>query len=302
MPRPPRLDHPGAHHHVFNRSRSDVDLFVSDEECLEFLDLLSDLPARFGVGVVAFCLMPNHYHLMLRSHRGNLSVAMAWLQSEFSGRVNRRRGLKGPLFRTRFGNRLVEDEAWWRFLPVYLHLNPVKARLIAHPDRFLWSSHPYFAGRHPLPEWLEAGELLAELGGARGYAEYLAEVMMGRQDAPEGFEAGIEALSSSIRVGEGGAAAPEWRPVDEEEALAQVAAVTGVEGSALLAAPRGARRPERWLAMGWLREVSGLSNVEIARRFGTSPAVVAVTLRRLRRCADPVVVGWLEALRAGVPR
>jgi len=125
-------------------------------------------------------------------------------------------------------------------------------------------------------------------------------VMMGREQAPEGFEAVMEARSSSTRVGGGEGPVRDWKPLGEEEALAQVAKVTGVSVQELCLPQRGQRRPERWLAMAWLREAAGSSNTRIAQLFGTSPPVVATAIRRQRRGDDPALPAWLEALREGV--
>jgi putative transposase len=135
MPRNLRIDYAGARHHLFNRARQPAELFRDDDDCVEFLSLVAELPERFGVQVHAWCLMPTHYHLLVRSMRGQLSGAAQFLQSQHARLFNRRRKMAGPLFRGRFGSRLVEDDPYWLYLVGYIHLNPVKDRLCASPDQ-----------------------------------------------------------------------------------------------------------------------------------------------------------------------
>ena len=131
MSRPPRLDYPGARHHVMNRGARREAIFLDQQTCVRFLALLGTLPGRFGVRVHGYALMPNHFHLMLESTRGNLSRAMQYLSGEFVRRANARRSWDGPIFKGRFRNRVVETDAYWRDLLCYLHLNPIRAHLNA---------------------------------------------------------------------------------------------------------------------------------------------------------------------------
>src|SRR5688572_1964032 len=110
MPRTPRIDFPGVRHHVMNRGARRAPIFVNDLTCGAFLDVLGELPERFGVVVHAYALMPNHFHLLLETPRGNLSRAMKHLEGVYSQRLNATYEWDGPLFRGRFRNEVVEDE------------------------------------------------------------------------------------------------------------------------------------------------------------------------------------------------
>lgn len=291
MPRPPRIDHPGARHHVMNRGARRQVLFHDDRACLLFLDLLDDLHVRFGVIVHGYALMPNHFHLLLQTPRGNLSRAMQHLGSAFTVGLNRLHlGWDGPVFRGRFKNRLVEDEAYWMHLLAYLHLNPVEGKLVADVDASRWTSHAAYVGAESCPRWLRTGELLDLFGGLEAYRGYLWEVQVGREKGPAEFDA--KALWTASRTGRVPEGAARPKPPREErallptaeEALAAVARVTGEPIAALSSSARGpGGNPARWLAAWWLERAAGLSQAEIGRLLGADMAQVSRFIGRVRR-------------------
>ena len=299
MPRRPRLDYAGARHHVFNRARGPSALFQSDDDCVAFLGRLASLRDHFGVQVLAWSLMPTHYHLLLRSMRGQLSPAIGWLQSEYAHHHNRARGLDGPLFRGRFGNRLVEDEPYWLHLAAYVHLNPVEARLVTHPDLARWTSHGVYTGRDRAPEWMHAGELAESFGTIGGYTAFVEDVMIGREDRPEDLAELLDApAASTARVEEGGAL-EELPLLSPEQALRQVASVCDVPVEVIDEVGPGRRNQVRWLAMWWLAEVAGQRNGDLARSFHTVPATISRCQARVVQAGAAEPLGqWRDRLRA----
>jgi len=113
MPRPLRIDFPGARQHVMNRGLRRGPVFVDDGCCGEFTGLLEEAVDRFGILVHAFALMPTHYHLLVESVHGNLSLALAFVSSTFSRNLNNRFHWDGSVFRGRFHNRVVSDPKHW---------------------------------------------------------------------------------------------------------------------------------------------------------------------------------------------
>ena len=188
MPRPSRTDYPGARHHVMARGARKAPIFLNDKHCGLFLALLAEFPTRFDVAIHGYALMPNHFHLMLESRRGELSRAMAYLLSRYTVSVNQLHEWDGPLFRGRFHNRLVYRDEHWLHLLAYLHLNPVRARLVMKPEQARWTSHRYYASKELPPPWLTADELLDMFEAVGGYAKYLAEVRANRGEPPDGFD------------------------------------------------------------------------------------------------------------------
>jgi REP element-mobilizing transposase RayT len=139
-------------------------VFFGDEDRKVFLATVGEMVERFGARVMAYCLMPNHYHLVIGTPRGNLSAAVGWLQLTYTARFNARHRRSGHLFQGRFKAQLVEADEYGRWLVEYVHLNPVRPRrkteaLAAERarelDRFEWSSHRDYAGlRAKAAEWL----------------------------------------------------------------------------------------------------------------------------------------------------
>ncbi len=303
MSRPPRLDPPDGHHHVYNRGARKGPLFLDDEDRRGFLELLAELPARYGVEVQGYALMPTHYHLMVVSRRGRLGQAMQRLQGEHSARFNLRHQSAGPLYEGRYQNRLVEDGAWWAHLLAFLHLNPVEAGLVAD-SREGWTSHAAYLGLAQRPAWLSCEELLRAHGGPEALGSYVAEVQAGSRPGPEGWDG---------QVWEGGSpggsarALPQVEPratglLSPEEALAEVVAVTGRSVEDLRRAFPGRRgSPARWVAIAWLVERAGLTQAEAGRRMGANPVVACRDLAKVRQLqdGDSEVGRWMQQLRGG---
>jgi REP element-mobilizing transposase RayT len=138
--------------------------FRDDQDRHRFLETLAEMVEQFGVRVHAYCLMPNHYHLIVETPQANLSQAVGWLQVTYTVRFNRRHRRSGHLFQGRFKAQVVEADAYAQWLVEYLHLNPVRPRRkgeripaerAAELDRYEWSSHRDYAGlRRKGPVWL----------------------------------------------------------------------------------------------------------------------------------------------------
>lgn len=164
MARPLPVEFAGAVYHVMARGNERRPVFRDDQDRKRFLETISEMVEQFGVRLHAYCLMPNHYHLVLETPRGNLSQAVGWLQVTYTVRFNRRHRRSGHLFQGRFKAQLVEADEYARWLVEYVHLNPVRPRRktdriaaeqAATLDTFEWSSHRDYAGlRKKSPAWL----------------------------------------------------------------------------------------------------------------------------------------------------
>ncbi len=187
-----------------NRGARRERIFLDDESRARFLDVLSEFPARFGVRVHGFALMPNHYHLMLELVTGDLPRAMRHLGGSYSQRLNRLHSWDGPLFRGRYHNRLVGTEAYWRHLLVYLRLNPERAGF-AEADAIHWTSHGACLGLTPPPVWLETNELQGVFGSRVAYLAYYNRIRGGQEEPPDDFD-GAKLWAPNSRVGDRAAA------------------------------------------------------------------------------------------------
>jgi REP element-mobilizing transposase RayT len=260
---------------------------------------------RYDIRVHGFVLMPNHYHLMIESVRGNLSDAMKMLASRYVQEMNRRPGWDGSLFRGRFHSKLVYEDRHWRHLLAYLHLNPVKAGLAVTPSQYQWSSHGKYTGELTWPDWLVTKSLKSRLGGI-GYQKFIERVMNGSMPAPDGFGEVLYGRRRSQRpiVLKQETSEPS---LTKEEALAQVSRLTGVAGEHLLRSTRGrGGNAPRALALWWLIHGAGLSNVEVSGVLGISPSGISKILAQIRggkrTYQEGNIARWIEQLKAGVEK
>lgn len=151
MPRPLRLEFPGACYHVLSRGNERKDIFRSPEDYELFLVLLKDCADRFDFLVHAWCLMPNHFHLLIETNDSNLSHAMKRLLGVYTMRFNSKYHRHGHLFQGRYKAIVVDKDNYFLQLSRYIHLNPVKAKLARAPEDYRWSSMKYFLkGKSPL--------------------------------------------------------------------------------------------------------------------------------------------------------
>ena len=189
MSRQLRLQFPGAVYHVTSRGNAQQDIFADDADRARFLDLLGREIEQHRWRCHAYCLMDNHYHLLVETPEANLSRGMGRLNMAYAQAFNRRHGRSGHLFQGRFHAVVVEKDNHLLELCRYVVLNPVRAGSAAVPEVWPWSSYRATAsGRATGPEcpdWLSAEWTLQRFGGddARGRRGY-------RRFVREGIEAG----------------------------------------------------------------------------------------------------------------
>lgn len=144
MTRPLRIQYPGAIYHVMNRGNAREPIFSDAHSYRLFFTCLNEAVRMWELQVHAFSLMPNHYHLLIETPRGNLSRAMRHVNHVYTQRFNRLTGRDGHLFRGRYKSILVEEDAYLVELARYIHLNPVRAGLVPSPEKHEWTSHRYY--------------------------------------------------------------------------------------------------------------------------------------------------------------
>jgi putative transposase len=187
MARPTRLDLEGAWYHVLNRGIERRPIFKSAKCYSHFVELLAQLPKRFGVRIHGYVLMANHYHLQIETPQANLSRAIQWLNVSYSIWFNRKYQRVGPLFQGRFKAVLHEPVTQALVINRYIHLNPVRiSRLGGHEERsekatnelttelakarvealrnYPWSSYRSYVESAKKPEWLTTAAVLEFLG------------------------------------------------------------------------------------------------------------------------------------------
>lgn len=187
MSRPLRIAFPGAWYHIMNRSAGKINIFNNGQQCQVFLDLLADIYQQYGVETHAYCLMSNHYHLLLHTPRGNISRAMRHLNGVYTQRYNHLEQRDGPLFRGRYKSILIDADHYLVELSRYIHLNPVKAKMVFSPEQFKWSSYRSYLRLQPVPGWLHCEEVLEQFSSAWPALTYKKFVEENIDPSPDKF-------------------------------------------------------------------------------------------------------------------
>ena len=155
MSRPLRIEFPGAIYHVTSRGDRREPIFDDDRDRLAFLDIVGAALDRFDACSLAYCLMDNHYHLVLHTRRANLSLLMRHLNGVYTQTYNRRHHKVGHLFQGRFKAILVDQDAYLLEVCRYVDLNPVRANMVRHPADWPWSSYRAHVASQTPPLWLD---------------------------------------------------------------------------------------------------------------------------------------------------
>ncbi len=189
MPRPTRIQYDHAFYHVMNRGRGRQAIFHDEAYYSAFLETLSEAHARFDAVIHAYCLMGNHYHLLIETPRANLDRIMHHINGVYTQRYNRLRETDGPLFRGRYKAILVDADAYLLQLSRYIHRNPVEVRGadIDKLNRYKWSSYLAYINKTKAAPWLEQEKTYQMLGQRRRYAGYKAFVAHGVDDEINNF-------------------------------------------------------------------------------------------------------------------
>jgi REP-associated tyrosine transposase len=175
MARPLRIIFSGAFYHITARGNERKAVFKSKRDREKFLEYLESASERYNAVIHAFCMMDNHYHLLLETPSGNLSQIMRHINGAYTTYFNVKRKRSGHLFQGRYKAILVEMDEYAKELSRYIHLNPVRAELVEAPEDYLWSSYNFYIGKKKSPEWLHREFILGYFGGkaSTSQKEYL---------------------------------------------------------------------------------------------------------------------------------
>jgi putative transposase len=165
MARPLRLDFPGALHHVTARGNARQDIFFGADDRQRFLDNLGQVCERLGWICYAYCLLDNHYHLLIETPTGGLARGMRQVNGVYTQYVNRAHDRVGHLFQGRYSAILVHKDSHLLELCRYIVLNPVRAGLVGAAGEYAWSSYRATTGEVRGPKWLHSDTVLSLFGG-----------------------------------------------------------------------------------------------------------------------------------------
>lgn len=289
MGRPLRIQYPGAFYHVTSRGNERRDIFKSRRDREKFLEYLASATERHGARIHAYALMSNHYHLMVETPEGNLSEIMRHINGAYTNYFNTKRRRFGHLLQGRYRAILVERDAYALELSRYLHLNPVRARMVERPGDYEWTSYRSYIGVVEAPDWL-IRELVASAMGSRvqsaqeSYRRFVEAAE--ERELPDPLEGGVAStlLGSTSFV--------EWvknkflqeRPADRDvpalKALTErpsIEAIRNVVERNVEDGPRTKRRLSLYLC----HRLSGRRLREIGAAFGVGPSAVTEASRRV---------------------
>lgn len=189
MARPLRIEYSGAFYHITSRGNSRQDIFKTKKDFLDFLDIFKDSIERYNWKCLAYCLMSNHYHLLIKTLDPNLSQGMRQLNGVYTQKFNYNHKTVGHLFQGRYKAILVDEEKYFYELVRYIVLNPVKAGMVKRPENYHWSSH-----RGMLTDnedvIIERDDILKRFDGLGEYKKYI-NLGVGDNDIWEDLKGGL---------------------------------------------------------------------------------------------------------------
>jgi REP element-mobilizing transposase RayT len=171
MARPLRIEYDGAVYHLTSRGNERKTIFRDDDDRMSFLDTLAAVNKRYNWICHAYCLMNNHYHLIIETPDGNLSAGMRQLNGVYTQHINRRHKRVGHVFQGRYKSILIEKESYLLEVSRYVVLNPVRAKAVERPGDCKWSSYRATAGLEKPHQCLTPDWILGQFGTKRSQAE-----------------------------------------------------------------------------------------------------------------------------------
>jgi REP element-mobilizing transposase RayT len=164
MARPLRITYPGAFYHVTSRGNERKAVFKSKRDREKFLEYLESATQRYDARIHTYCLMNTHYHLLLETPSGNLSQIMRHINGAYTTYFNVKRDRSGHLFQGRYKAILVDIDEYAKELSRYIHLNPVRAKMVVIPEEYDWSSYKFYIGKQRSASWLYRDFILGYFG------------------------------------------------------------------------------------------------------------------------------------------
>jgi len=292
MARKPRVHFAGALYHVMSRGNQGQAIFKDDQDRERYLDFLKEGPKRFGYRLYGYVLMGNHVHHLIEIGQTPLSKVMQNILFRYTRYWNHRYKTTGHLFQGRYKAILCDKESYLLELIRYLHLNPVRSKIVNDPADYAWSSHgAYLKGE--TKGWLLVDEVLSHWGKSRaqaiggyrrfvldglteGHRDDLYQVIDQRYLGDDGFVERVQERQPPER---------EERPVVEiswAEISERVCKQFGLPASAVLHRGRAREIVRVRRVMAWVgRELCGLANQTLAKKLQQEPAVLSRGLGKL---------------------
>ncbi len=286
MTRPLRIQYPNAWYHVMNRGRSRTKIFNTPEDYLVFIELLREASFQWKVKIAAYCLMSNHYHLLLQTPGANLSRCMRHINGLYTQYYNRTYRSDGPLFRGRYKSIIVDQDSYLLELIRYIHRNPLRAGLVKRLEDYRWTSHKAYITESNQWNWLHKDFVLSMLEEhtnkqKQAYLEYIKQTesetlktIYERSNLP--LYLGAKDFINDIKNKYSGKTIkkemPQFRElaIDKTEIEHAVVKFYQLETEELMKSRRGNYNEARNVAIYLMRKHTGTSLQDIGQHFGMS--------------------------------
>ena len=189
MARALRITYCGAFYHVTSRGNERKAVFKSKGDREKFLEYLESASRRYDALIHAYCMMDNHYHLLLETPSGNLPQIMRHINGAYTTYFNVKRDRSGHLFQGRYKAILVDIDEYAKALSGYIHLNPVRAKIVETPEEYEWSSYKFYIGKQKAAEWLYRDFILGYFGkrvstAQKAYQKFVNAIAYQEYDSP----------------------------------------------------------------------------------------------------------------------
>lgn len=297
MARPIRIEYEGAIYHVTSRGNERKKIFFGETDYDKFRAYLREGQDKFGYLVHCYVLMTNHYHLVIQTPHGNLSELMHYVNGSYTNYINRKNGRQGHLLQGRYKAILIDCDAYLLQVSRYLHLNPVRAGLVAKPEEYPYSSYRSYVSSHK--EDFVYRNLIWEMiannhkGGPKGYRQFVEKVIGEEGESPlkniyGGVILGKETFINEVlaRLRDDTLKSEEIThrkklrgTMNSEAVINAIALYFKVPGEAV----RENKKPYRKIAVYLLKQYTGLTNREIMELFGrVSYSAIAKAYERFR--------------------
>lgn len=290
MARKPRIHYPGALYHVILRGNARQDVFFDDKDRYRFYLFMQEGIERYGHRVLAFCLMTNHIHLALQVGEVSLSRIMQNLAFRYTRWVNWRLKRSGHLFQGRYKAVLVDADSYLLELGAYIHLNPVRASMVATPETYPWSSHRAYLGNELIP-WLNTDYILSQFSetlsnARRQFVEFVAERSKdGHQDEFYGIGGMDNRVMGEDLFVENVLEKTESIPVRKpgiDEVLQVVKKIYDLQEEEIAAPGQKRLQSEARSMAAWaVQELTDEPLTKLADRLGRDPSSLSAAIRRL---------------------
>jgi len=289
MARQLRIEYNGAFYHVISRGIERRNIFADDKDRYTFLSYLACAVERYEAVIHSYCLMNNHYHLMLETPQSNLSQIMRHINSEYAACFNARYKRIGPLFQGRYKSILVEKDAYALELSRYIHLNPVRAGVACRAEEYKWSSCRAYLGLEGKPSWLKTEFILSCVSGQieeaqQGYGRFLEGY-----DEKAGWKPENDTEASILLGGKTFVEEIKREYLDPQQATRDIPQLRSLKKQSLqeiigqAEAVFGEGRTGRKAAIYLSHRYSGRGLREIGALFGLSESGVSQVARRFER-------------------